>query len=100
MVQADVDAFVFCQRMTVADDAALRIGDDAVTARQYGMRVEVREAGRQAGKMRLAGVLPTLPACAQSLTPAEQLPGMIGGTRGRKAQAAIELDQRPAPICA
>ena len=50
-VETDSDPVVWFQRLAVPQDYAPFIGDNAISPRQYGVRVKMGKAGRDAGKI-------------------------------------------------
>lgn len=93
LVQADVDAFVFRQCLAVADDAAVRVGDDAVTAGEYGVRIEMRKAVGQAGELLLPRIQMAAPARRQPFAQCVELAEAFRSARPAEAQTVRQFGE-------
>jgi hypothetical protein len=106
-VQQDSDSRAWFQAAAVTDDFALGAGDDAVTARQDRLRIEVRESGSQPFEVGAPAVLRVVPGAAQLWCQRGQPAGVARRVRAVEQQATAEVGQfaaraalacsRPAP---
>ena len=92
-VRQDRDSRAWFQAAGVADDLALRAGDDAVAARQDRLRIEVRESGGQPVEVGAPAVLHVVPGAAQLWCQCGEPAGVACRVGAAEQQAAAEAGQ-------
>ena len=97
--ERDSDVIVWFKRAAVAHDVPLGIGDNAVTAGQYGLRVEVAEAGRQAVEVAAFGIQCLAPFVVQFGLEGFEAGAQSSGLRAGQQEASGQAGERVASAC-